>query len=159
MITTQALLPQCVLIAVCGTTGIAAFPPVVFNVPCTVELHEYKIERYRMTQRLYKILSCEEWQEVLDSQGLVGFGIDLTDGFIHLSSSDQVKETAKRYFSGRDDLMLVSIDGGSLGASLRWEESRGGALFPHVYGVIPMTAVFGAERLRQGPGGEHEFPF
>lgn len=112
-----------------------------------------------MTQRLYKLLSCDEWQQVLVAQELAGFGIDLTDGFVHLSSADQVKETARRYFSGRDDLMLISVDGGRLGASLRWEESRGGALFPHAYDVIPMAAVLESEPLRLGPDGEHQFPF
>ena len=112
-----------------------------------------------MTQRLYKILSGTEWQQVLAAQALAGFGIDLTDGFIHLSSGDQVKETVQRYFSGRDDLMLVSIDGCFLGESLRWEESRGGASFPHVYGVITMEAIVKAETLPLGSDGEHQFPF
>ncbi len=97
--------------------------------------------------------------QVLEAQALVGFGIDLVDGFIHLSSAEQVKETARLYFSGRDDLMLVIIDSSSLEDSLRWEESRAGALFPHVYGVIPMAAVLGAELLHLGSDGEHRFPF
>ena len=112
-----------------------------------------------MNQRLYKILSGTEWQQVHSDQALAGFGIDLTDGFIHLSSAGQVKETVQRYFSGRDDLMLVSIDGSFLGESLRWEESRGGAACPHVYGVIPMEAILKAEPLPLGSDGEHQFPF
>ncbi len=112
-----------------------------------------------MSQPLYKILSQQEWLQVLEAQALAGFGIDLTDGFIHLSSAEQVKETARVYFSGREDLMLVIIDSSSLKASLKWEESRAGALFPHVYGVIPMAAVLAAEMLPLGVDGEHEFPF
>lgn len=112
-----------------------------------------------MSQNLFKLLSQREWQQVLEAQALVGFGIDLTDGFIHLSTSDQVKETARLYFSEREDLMLVSIESRYLGGALRWEESRGGSLFPHVYGVIPMAAVIEAELLPLGASGEHEFPF
>ena len=112
-----------------------------------------------MSQTLYKLLSREEWQQVLEAQALAGFGIDLTDGFIHLSTKEQVKETARLYFPGLDDLMLVSIDSSGLNDSLRWEESRAGALFPHVYGVIPMAAVLDAELLPLGPDGEHLFPF
>ncbi|MGB1815737.1 MAG: DUF952 domain-containing protein [Rubripirellula sp.] len=112
-----------------------------------------------MSQTLYKLLSREEWQQVLEAQALVGFGIDLTDGFIHLSTKEQVKETARLYFSGLDDLMLVSIDSSGLGDSLRWEESRAGALFPHVYGAIPMAAVIDTVMLPLKAGGVHEFPF
>ena len=112
-----------------------------------------------MSQRLYKILSQQEWLQVLEAQALVGFGIDLADGFIHLSSAEQVKETARVYFSGRQDLMLIIIDSTCLEGSLRWEESRAGALFPHVYGVIPVAAVLNAELLPLGPDGEHQFPF
>ncbi len=112
-----------------------------------------------MSQPLYKLLSQQEWRQVLEAQALAGFGIDLADGFIHLSSAEQVKETARLYFSGREDLMLVIIDGDCLEDSLRWGESRAGALFPHVYGVIPMAAVLGAEMLPLGAGGEHQFPF
>ena len=112
-----------------------------------------------MSQTLYKLLSQEEWQQVLEAQALAGFGIDLTDGFIHLSTKEQVKETARLYFSGLDDLMLVSIDSSGLGDSLRWEESRSGALFPHVYGAISMDAVIDAVMLPLKAGGVHEFPF
>ncbi|MAI69614.1 MAG: dihydroorotate dehydrogenase [Rhodopirellula sp.] len=108
---------------------------------------------------LYKLLSQREWQQVLEAQALAGFGIDLLDGFIHLSTAEQVKETARLYFAGHEDLMLVSIDSSCLEESLRWEKSRAGALFPHVYGVIPMSAVLGAETLPLGVSGEHEFSF
>ena len=112
-----------------------------------------------MSLLLYKLLSQREWQQVLEAQALAGFGIDLIDGFIHLSTEEQVKETARYYFSESEDLMLVSIDSSCLEDSLRWEESRGGTLFPHFYGMIPMTAVRGAETLPLGLNGEHEFPF
>ncbi|MAI35164.1 MAG: hypothetical protein CBE00_11335 [Planctomycetaceae bacterium TMED240] len=118
-----------------------------------------KSERVGMSQPLYKLLSKREWQQVLETQVLEGFGVDLVDGFIHLSTADQVKETARLYFSGREDLMLVSVDSSCLEDTLRWEESRAGALFPHVYGMIPMSAMLGAEKLPLGVGGEHEFAF
>jgi uncharacterized protein (DUF952 family) len=110
-------------------------------------------------QPVYKILSSAEWQQVLAAQELAGFGIDLTDGFIHLSSGDQVKKIAQLYFDGRNDLMLISIDGGSLREALRWEKSLDDALFPHVYGTVPMGAVIDAVPLRLGTDGKHQFPF
>lgn len=108
---------------------------------------------------LYKVASSEDWQQVLSDGTFRGFGIDLEDGFIHLSTGDQIKETVRRYFAGRADLMLIVIDGGGLGQTLRWEPSRGGDLFPHVYGTIPMSAVQQAEPLPLGENGEHCFSF
>ena len=112
-----------------------------------------------MGQSLYKVVSCEDWQQALTAGIFRGFGIDLEDGFIHLSTGDQVKQTVRRYFSGRADLMLVSIDGSGLGETLRWEPSRGGVLFPHVYGAIAMSAVLQAEPLKLGENDQHHFPF
>lgn len=112
-----------------------------------------------MDPSLYKVVSCEDWQQAVSAGVFRGFGIDLEDGFIHLSTGDQVKDTVRRYFSGRTDLMLVSIDSSGLGQTLRWEPSRGGALFPHVHGTIPMSAVLQAEPLPLGEHGEHYFSF
>jgi uncharacterized protein (DUF952 family) len=87
-----------------------------------------------------------------------GSEVDLRDGFIHFSSAAQVVETAGKHFAGQSDLLLVRIDGAKLGDSLKWESSRGGALFPHLYGELDLTAVTRVEPLPLGPGGRHVFP-
>ena len=87
-----------------------------------------------------------------------GSEVDLRDGFIHFSSAAQVVETAGKHFAGQSDLLLVRIDSARLGDSLKWESSRGGALFPHLYGELDLTAVTRVEPLPLGPGGRHVFP-
>ena len=65
----------------------------------------------------------------------------MRDGFIHFSTAEQLAETAAKHFAGQTDLVLVAVDGDTLGALLKWEPSRGGALFPHLYAALPITAV------------------
>jgi uncharacterized protein (DUF952 family) len=89
----------------------------------------------------YKICSASEWAEAESSGRYQGSAVDLADGFIHLSAPDQVRETARKWFAGQDGLVLVRLDLAALGGSVRWEPSRGGALFPHVYGAIPTSAA------------------
>jgi uncharacterized protein (DUF952 family) len=84
--------------------------------------------------------------------------VDLADGFIHLSTAAQVRETAARHFSGQTDLLLISVDTIALGDDLKWEPSRGGDLFPHLYAVLPLSAVRAVEELPLGPNGVHRFP-
>lgn len=83
---------------------------------------------------------------------------DLRDGFIHFSTAAQVAETAARHFAGQRDLLLVRIDSEALGDRLRWEASRGGDLFPHLYGELDPAAVLGVDPLPLGPNGQHQFP-
>lgn len=82
----------------------------------------------------------------------------MRDGFIHFSSAEQVAETAARHYAGQSDLVLIWVDAEALGAALRWEPSRGGALFPHLYGALPVAAVTRVEPLSLGPDGKHVFP-
>lgn len=107
---------------------------------------------------LYKILPAEEWNLAKSAGVFRGSGIDLADGFIHLSAKDQVVETARLHFAGKQDLLLVAISAAALGDSLRWEPSRGGTLFPHVYGVIPTSAAVQVDALIIGEDGTHQFP-
>jgi len=90
---------------------------------------------------IYKICDADAWREAERAGTFGGAGIDLTDGFIHFSAADQVAETAAKHFAGRQNLVLVAVAVEALGTSLRWEPSRGGALFPHLYGALPMRAV------------------
>ncbi len=94
-----------------------------------------------MDARIYKILTAGEWRVALDMGVFVGAAVDLADGFIHFSTADQVADTARRHFAGQNDLLILAVDPEALGAALLWEVSRGGALFPHLYGPMPCAAV------------------
>ena len=89
----------------------------------------------------FKILTAQQWSDWKDACVLHGAPIDLQDGFIHLSAADQVHETAAKHFAGQTGLILAEIDLAQLGSAVRWETSRGGALFPHVYAPIPLSAL------------------
>lgn len=105
---------------------------------------------------VYKIISAEGWRQARLAGVFTGAAIDLADGFIHLSDASQVEETAKRHFSGQKDLLLVAFEAGSL-KTLKWEPSRGGALFPHVYGTIDPRITLWARPLPFKDGAFH-FP-
>lgn len=93
---------------------------------------------------LYKITSRAAWEA---RDGIVPWAeIDHSDGFVHLSAAHQVRETAAKHFAGRTDLVLLGIDEAKLDG-LKWEPSRDGDLFPHVYGDIPLDAVTTADHL------------
>lgn len=111
-----------------------------------------------MVVHIYKILSVAQWREA-DAHGVfAGAGIDLADGYIHFSTAAQVRKTAERHFAGRDDLMLLSVDLASLPAdALRWEPSRRGDLFPHLYAPLELDCVLRAEPLPL-IAGAHVFP-
>jgi len=111
-----------------------------------------------MSQFIYKITPQALWREAEANGRFTGAPIDLTDGFIHFSTVAQVRETAAKHFSGQTDLLLVAIDGASLGPALKYEVSRGGALFPHLYGVLELKAVKWVRPLPLGPDGTHLFP-
>ncbi|HDO51639.1 MAG TPA: DUF952 domain-containing protein [Rhizobiales bacterium] len=111
-----------------------------------------------MSETLYKICPRDAWRQAVEAGAFAGAPVDMRDGYIHFSTSAQVTETAAKHFAGQEDLMLVAVDAAALGEALRWEPSRGGALFPHLYGPLAMTAVLSAEALPLGPGGAHLFP-
>ena len=100
-----------------------------------------------------KIVATEEWIEAEAAGVFTGAPVDLADGFIHFSTAEQAPETAAKWFAGRDDLTLAAIDAEALGKDLRWEPSRGGALFPHLYAPLPMSAVVWSRPLPLGPDG------
>jgi uncharacterized protein (DUF952 family) len=106
---------------------------------------------------VFKILATEEWRAAEAASAFAGAAVDRTDGYIHLSTAEQAPETAAKWFAGRDDLTLVAIDATMLGASLRWEPSRGGALFPHLYAALPLSAVVWSRPLSLGLDGRHDF--
>ncbi|MGE5829012.1 MAG: DUF952 domain-containing protein [Micromonosporaceae bacterium] len=99
---------------------------------------------------IYKLLSTREWQAAEASGRFDGSAVDHVDGYIHLSARDQVVETARRHFAGQSGLTLLTIDPEAVGAELRWEASRGGSLFPHLYAPLPVAAVVEARELPDG---------
>jgi len=106
---------------------------------------------------IYKILRRPEWDLLRSAGESVGAPVDVADGYIHLSTAAQVPETAARHFSAESDLVLVAVDSDQLGVDLRWEPSRNGALFPHLYRPIRMSDVVWDKSLPLGAAG-HIFP-
>jgi uncharacterized protein (DUF952 family) len=106
---------------------------------------------------VYKIVATEEWAKAQAAGVFAGAAIDRTDGFIHFSTAEQAPETAAKWFAGRGDLTLAAVDAEAFGDDLRWEPSRGGALFPHLYGPLPMSAVVWSRPLPLGSDGGHVF--
>jgi uncharacterized protein (DUF952 family) len=106
---------------------------------------------------VFKIVAADEWREAEAAGVFAGAAVDRADGFIHFSTAEQALETAAKWFAGRDNLILAAVDAEALGADLRWEPSRGGALFPHLYAALPMSAVVWARPLKLGPDGRHVF--
>lgn len=106
---------------------------------------------------IYKILRAAEWQ-ALEAQGeSAGAPVDLADGFVHFSTAAQLRETAAKWFAGETGLWLLACEADTLGEALRWEPSRGGALFPHLYRALRLTDVQSAEPLPLGDAS-HRFP-
>jgi beta-hydroxylase len=95
----------------------------------------------------YKILTGAQWAQWRADGVFAGAPVDLADGYIHLSAADQVTETVNRHFAGQSDLVLVHVDLAALGDLVRWEPSRGGALFPHVYGTMPLSVAITAQAV------------
>lgn len=107
---------------------------------------------------IYKILSAEAWQQALARGAFAGSEHDVRDGFIHFSTSAQVAETAAKHFARVPGLVLLSVSVAALTHALRWEPSRGGALFPHLYGELATSAVTRVDRLVLDAHGVHVFP-
>jgi len=107
---------------------------------------------------IYKICETALWREAERADVFHGAEVDKRDGFIHFSTAAQVHETAAKHFAGAPDLMLIAVDAGLLGDTLKWEVSRGGDLFPHLYGVLPLAAVLWTKPLPLGPDRSHVFP-
>lgn len=106
---------------------------------------------------IFKIFRRPEWDAFRAAGETAGAPVDLTDGFIHFSTSVQLAETAARHFASESDLVLVAFDADRLGPALKWEASRGGALFPHLYRALKLHEVVWDKSLPLGATG-HIFP-
>lgn len=113
------------------------------------------IQRDRL---IFKICSTSLWTVAEAAGRFDGAPVDLADGYIHFSTSAQARETAAKHFAGQENLLLVAVEAANLGEALKWEVSRGGALFPHLYAALPLSAVAWVRPLPLGPDGAHIFP-
>lgn len=111
-----------------------------------------------MAHIIYKIAPRALWREAEEAELFTGAPIDLADGYIHFSTAQQAIETAAKHFAGQSDLLLVAVNGDQLGQALRYEVSRGGDLFPHLYANLPLDAVVWVKPLPLGADGQHIFP-
>lgn len=106
----------------------------------------------------FKVLTDEQMKALEHDGRFAGAPVDLADGYIHLSTAAQLTETVDRHFAGQDGLWVAEVDLEALGEAVRWEASRGGALFPHLYGVLPLDAVVAYSPLERGADGTVKLP-
>lgn len=107
---------------------------------------------------IFKICTSAEWAQAMAAGTFFGSPVDFQDGFIHFSAAHQVSETAARHFADQTDLLLIAVDPIALGSGLRWEKSRGGDLFPHLYGSLPTSAAVYAGSLQKDKDGHVVLP-
>lgn len=110
-----------------------------------------------MTDVAFKLVDHAEWRAALAQASYRGSAVDLADGYIHLSTGEQLAETARRHYSGRDDLVLVAVDLAGVADTLKWEASRGGELFPHLYGPLSTACAVDERRLSVDAAGVMRF--
>ncbi len=111
-----------------------------------------------MTQMIYHMCPAATWEEAVKAGRYTGTADDQRDGFIHFSTANQIAESARRHRAGQAGLLLIGVGADRLGDRLRWEASRGGDLFPHVYGALAPAEAASVEPLPLGTDGEHLFP-
>jgi uncharacterized protein (DUF952 family) len=107
---------------------------------------------------IYKICEKAVWHEAETARRFLGSPADIRDGFIHFSTVAQLPGTLEKHYAGMRDLLLVAVDAGALGEELKWETSRGGDLFPHLYGPLPLAAVRWTRPLADEIGSRRPVP-
>ena len=111
-----------------------------------------------LSEKVYHVCRRTDWEIAKETGSYEGSADDLRDGFIHFSTGAQVEESVQKHRAGQLGLILLTVDPDKLSNNLRWEESRGGQLFPHLYGALPLEAVVKEQDLPLGPDGTHHFP-
>ena len=106
---------------------------------------------------IYKIFRSDEWADLRATGDTQGAPIDIADGYVHFSTAEQAQETADKHFAGQTDLFLLGVEADPLGDDLKWEVSRGDALFPHLYRHLKLPDVAWAQPLPL-VDGKHQFP-
>jgi uncharacterized protein (DUF952 family) len=116
-------------------------------------------EERNMTDKIaYKVLLADELAALERDGAFAGAPVDLADGYIHMSTATQLAETIAKHFAGKSDLQIVAVDLDALGGKLKWEESRGGALFPHLYAPLSLDAVIAYGPLEFDEDGSIRYP-
>ncbi|WP_424929551.1 DUF952 domain-containing protein [Amaricoccus tamworthensis] len=103
--------------------------------------------------RIYKVFRAREWAELEQDGSTPGAPVDRQDGYVHFSTARQLDETLRKHFSNETELFLLTVDAEALGNDIRWEPSRGGDLFPHLYRELRLSDILSAEELATGPDG------
>lgn len=106
----------------------------------------------------YKVLTADQMAALQADGRLAGAPVDIADGYIHLSTASQLTQTVDKHFGGQSDLHVAAVDLAALGQTVRWEESRGGQLFPHIYGDLPLDAVVAYSPLERLDDGSVRLP-
>ena len=106
----------------------------------------------------YKVLTAEQMAALEADGNFAGAPVDLADGYVHLSTCEQLTETVDKHFAGQENLHVAAVDLGSFGGSLKWEESRGGQLFPHLYGPLLLETVIAYGPLERLADGQVKLP-
>ena len=109
-------------------------------------------------QPIYHMCTQAEWQAAKSKGEYLGSSQDTVDGFIHFSTQDQIVASAAKHRAGQTGLVLLSVDPAFLGDALKWGQARGGDLFPHLHGPLPVSVVLAADDLPLGADGRHVFP-
>src|SRR5258708_28069793 len=109
--------------------------------------------------RIYHVCRRDEWQTAQAKRHYEGSSQDQADGFIHFSAADQVVASAAKHRAGQSGLLILEVDAEKLGPELRWEASRGGAIFPHLYKPLPLAAVVPVAELPLAADGRHRLPW
>jgi uncharacterized protein (DUF952 family) len=112
-----------------------------------------------MTTPIYHMCRADEWAQAVETGSYAGSSQDKKDGFIHFSTASQIVASAAKHRAGQDDLVLIEVAAESLGENLKWEASRGGAAFPHLYGALDVAKVARSAPLKLGPNRRHVFPW
>lgn len=112
----------------------------------------------RSTDFIYKIATRDVADASRETRTFTGMAVDLADGYLHFSTAEQLSETLRLHFRGQRDLVLLALHAAGLGEALRWEPSRGGQLFPHLYGSFPMTAVAHEAAIAVDDAGHCDLP-
>ena len=106
----------------------------------------------------YKVLTADQMAALEQEGAFAGAPVDLADGYIHLSTAAQLTETVDKHFAGQNDLHIAAVDLAAMGGAVKWEESRGGQLFPHLYAPLPLTAVIAYGPMKRDTDGTVRLP-
>jgi uncharacterized protein (DUF952 family) len=130
--------------------GLAGLPPLRLEPPFRPRYGRGETRGTLVSTIIYKICPAALWGDAERTKIFRGSPVDQQDGYIHFSTAEQVEATLAKHFAGQKNLLLIAVDAEALGAALKWEPSRGGALFPHLHGVLPLSAAQSVKPIAGG---------